>query len=168
MQYSLSTVPPSSVSVITQNELINGTLANIICRSDHSKPAALLTWILGGTPLNSQPQTNTSEEDRGYYDSESLLEFTPSWSNHNDVLSCTAKVPADVTGITDSVSLDIKGRLCIGNSYLNNLNTTKKGAEVSFWTKFEIDSISLFLNRDVVCVRCVLTFFFFFFFFFFF
>ncbi|XP_072047232.1 fibroblast growth factor receptor-like [Amphiura filiformis] len=100
-------VPPISLS-ITQVELVNGTTKTITCISNHGKPAATLSWRLGNTPLQSQPQRNTSDGDGGYYDSESMLQFTPLWSNHNDILTCTANVPADATGIADSITLDVQ------------------------------------------------------------
>ena len=65
---------------------------------------------MGGVPVSEKDRTDKpNEQDNRLTDSESILSVTIDGKFGNKTLSCKATVPADTTGISDSVLIISSG-----------------------------------------------------------
>ena len=81
------------------------------CRVYGARPAATIVWTVNGTVKVETGRDNGTNTDARLIDSNSTLTLTIPEGETS--LSCKATVPADATGVSDSVTITATGKFAL-------------------------------------------------------
>lgn len=67
-----------------------GSAVSLLCRTNGSRPAAVLTWYNGSNPFSVQPTGQVALQDDDTYETQSRLSFIATRFEHNEKIFCEA------------------------------------------------------------------------------
>ncbi|XP_041469968.1 nephrin-like [Lytechinus variegatus] len=94
MAISIPSMPTKNDGSGVQKIIIfKGTLTNITCTSNGSRPAANISWTLNANEISKgvTSQNTSNPVDDSLYDTTSVMQIQPARRHHNQVLRCLAR-----------------------------------------------------------------------------
>ncbi|XP_038064819.1 uncharacterized protein LOC119735185 [Patiria miniata] len=121
--------------------LVQGVESQFTCRVTDIDPGASFTWSLGGRELTFARSENGTVSG-GLITSTSSLTLSPTWSNHGELLQCSASNKHNHPGLNITATLDIKVPPTVITLYESTDNITATNG-----TSFLIEGV----EREFIC-----------------
>lgn len=88
-------VPVTAVAIVPSGDnnviyIEQGMTLNFTCTTHSNRPAAWITWYIGGHNMTNQALQNTEQENADKFSTSSILMYKGKYADHNQTVYCEA------------------------------------------------------------------------------